>query len=782
MKHWCFLMGRKKDNKGASIVMVLVIMAVVMILALIVMSMALVNARMKSTRQQAQKDFYDAETAVEEIRLGIANEMSDALAVAYVDTVQRYSELEGDARDTYFKTRFLAELKANIGCQLNGTEETYQPAVLQSYLKYTKYEEWEDGKAGAQVTSGNARVNTSATDITLKDVVVTYWGEEGYSTRVCTDFVIECPDIYFSKVSKMPDLTSYALVTADHLEVESGAGCEITGNAYIGENDTVLSNASLSVKNVQGATERGMVVSGGLIKGEQNANVSVSDMEVWAENLAVDSSKLTALDTAVYLKNDFVLSNSLLTSSQAKLSGEFFGYGNTKSAASAESVAGNSALLQEIAKKPADYSSSVIINGISSSLDFSGLSVMKISGNAYINTEKEKSNSISYSNLNAQNVLMGSSLSVRADQIAYLVPAECVAPDLIFGGTNPMPISQYSMLLTELEETYGDAAESCLVDLSKQTTKYGVSLQELGVSGWQIAAHQVNGVGSMVYIFLEFDMTEDANAFYQKYYDVTDRARLGELLDLYSGTGIKLPAAALSDSSNSSFYFNGNVLASDAAKLYVPDSLSEDTSRSGILAEEIANQDTFAALNTKLMKDYAELTQEETKNGVYENLVKSMVSAENSNYTIGVGTNRIFVKTTGEAAVIANGDCTVGAELRARIMETPDSNGDKHADAKLAVVIAAGDITVTEDFKGLLLSGGTIRMAKRNGGIVSAVADREAACAALLAESPEGIHAYEYLVGGESYVISGSVEGTSDYTEDSFDMLEYIGYKNWSRQ
>lgn len=95
---------------------------------------------------------------------------------------------------------------------------------------------------------------------------------------------------------------------------------------------------------------------------------------------------------------------------------------------------------------------------------------------------------------------------------------------------NPMPISQYSALLKELQETCGDDAGSSLVDLDEETVKYGSSLRELGVDGWQIAAHQVNGVGSMVYVFLQFDRVQDANTFYRNYYQATDQAKLNELL------------------------------------------------------------------------------------------------------------------------------------------------------------------------------------------------------------------------------------------------------------
>lgn len=777
------LTGQKKNNKGASLVMVLVVMAVITMLALLAMSAALVNARMKGTRRQAAKNFYDAETALEEIRLGLANEMSDALSTAYVDTVQKYSTLKGDERGSHFKETYVNVLKSNLDCTTVGAEVRYSTDALQGYLKSMQYEEWDDGKVGAKVDSANGSVTIDADGtFTLKKVQVTCWNEEGYQSKICTDLVLECPKIQFSTASGNPDITSYALVTEDHLEVEGGSACEITGNAYLGEQDTVLSNASLQITPGEDVTGRGIVALGAMLKGEQNAGITIDAMEVWADSLVADSSRLTIEDSAVYLHNDLILSNSLMTSTTAKLSGEFYGYGNTESALKSAAVLTDTAQQQEIAANPADYSSSIIINGISSSLDILGLSALKISGNAYINATKEKSDAVSYRDLNAKNILMGSSLSIRADQLAYLVPAECIAPEMENGGTNPMPISQYSTLLKELQETCGDDAGSSLVDLDEETVKYGSSLRELGVDGWQIAAHQVNGVGSMVYVFLQFDRVQDANTFYRNYYQATDQAKLNELLDLYSGAGILLPEEAQRETLSDSFYFNGNVLASDTAQLYVADTLASEENRDGILAEEIENQNTYAALQAKLMKNYTDLTADEKKNSVYDNLVNDMVSADDSDHTIGAGTDRIFVKTTGEAAVVANGDCVVGSELQARIKNTADVNGTKHTDAKLSVVIASGNITVTEDFTGLLLCRGTVYTERASGGKVALTADREAVSSALTAVDANGVFAYEYLNGGEGYVISGSSLDQTEYAEDRLEMLVYISYDNWSRQ
>lgn len=765
---------------------VLVVLALVLMLVMGAMSLALVNFRMRSTGFTAQENFSSAEMALEEIRLGLSEVMSYAMAEAYIDTVQKYRILDAEERDTNFREVFLQRVKTEIGYQtVNGTEGTYPPEYLEGLLKETAY--WDDFGLGAKVTSitGGNRVNITEEALILKNVVVTYQNMQDYVTKIRTDIVLAYPRINFSQSLAMPELTSYALVAGTNLDIESGYECEITGNAYLGEAATTVNQAVLKMRAAADRTDRGLVISGGMIKGSGNAQMEFSGIELWAENLVVDSSTLTAEDTAVYLRNDFVLANSLLTSTKAEVSGEFYGYGSIDTAGRAVSVSGEEA--DRIARNPADYSSSIIINGIRSSLDLSGLTAMKISGASYINGTEYREEYQSYGNLNREDVRMGESLSVRSDQVAYLVPAECIAPELENGGTNPMPISQYTALLRELEQVYGADGGAHLVDSNVQTEKYGASLAELGVNGWQTAAQQVNGIGSMVYVFQQFDSVESANAFFRKYYDSADAAKLGELLDLYAGQGIRLPQEVLAQTADDRFYFNGNVLASDSASLYVPDCLSRvsgDAEKLAALqAEEIAYQDRFAALNRTLTKDYTELTDTEKSRKVFDNLVKNMVSGENAAYTIGTGTSRIFVKTTGEAAVVVNGDYTISAANRELVRQTADMEGNRHEDAQLSVVIATGDITVTEDFSGLLLAGGSIHIKDNLGRKIRLTADRESASQALMAGNADGIRVYDYLVGGESYLIAGNAEDMEGiYSDRSLDMLDYITYENWSRQ
>lgn len=802
--------------------MVLVVMALLVTLAAIVLSLSLMNYRMKATNRESQRNFYTAESALEEIRMGLSEQVSLAAADAYDATMEDFANLNESGRKQWFQTEYIRALKEQLLEEGNQDSAGYSLSYLSSLIREAEYH--EDTKVGAKLTTspGQNLIQETADGLMLKNVTVTYYGEGDYLTEIKTDIVLGFPDINFSQVATMPNLLAYALVAQDSVQIKSAAVCNVSGNAYLGTQESVIANAVFQAKSGTDSVENQLLISGGTIKGSTNAKVNIAGMEVWADGIVNDSSSTEIRNSEVYIKDDLILSNSLYhaqgarTESRVSISGAYYGYGNVTTAVMAMENAGDADKTEQIWKNPAEYNSSIILNGVNSTLDISGLSAFKLAGNSYINTTEhadaldtmiENANRGIAGNtgkidegitadMNSQDVLMGESLSIRSDQIAWLVPADCIAPESDNGGVNPMPIQQYSALLDELEKQYGaGGAQEHLVSMDTKSSKLGrASLAELGVSGWQIEAQQVVGTTkSMVYVFLKFDSVASANAFFRRYYsEAANLTKLGEYLDLYAAGGIRLPQEVLEASGDTGFYFNGNLLASDAAKLYVPDTLSgisetEGTRRTEQMEEEgTSYQNNFAALNTKLIKDYSQLLDAERGKTVYENLVASMVSGESTEYTISEGSYRVFVKSTGQTAIIVNGDFTVNAANMQAALDgargtLPEGMTDIPAGATCYVLIASGDITVEQDFTGLMIAGGTITVAGKN---VTLVADAKNAAQALMAENAAGIHAYDYLKNGETYTVSGNQEGEHKtlYSAEPLDMMDYVLYANWTKQ
>ena len=72
---------RGKNNRGASLVMVLLTVALIGIMVAIVLVIVLLNYKMKAVDSRSQANFYTAETAVDEIKAGLGSDVSDALSL-----------------------------------------------------------------------------------------------------------------------------------------------------------------------------------------------------------------------------------------------------------------------------------------------------------------------------------------------------------------------------------------------------------------------------------------------------------------------------------------------------------------------------------------------------------------------------------------------------------------------------------------------------------------------------------------------------------------------------
>lgn len=70
---------RMKDNRGFSLITVILAVAFIAILGLLVLYLALQNFRMKGNRYKGKDSFYTAEQALEEIRMGLQQDVGDAM-------------------------------------------------------------------------------------------------------------------------------------------------------------------------------------------------------------------------------------------------------------------------------------------------------------------------------------------------------------------------------------------------------------------------------------------------------------------------------------------------------------------------------------------------------------------------------------------------------------------------------------------------------------------------------------------------------------------------------
>ena len=89
---------KKEYNKGFSLFTVIVSIAFVGILGMLVLYMAIANFHMKITDLKGKDSFYTAERAIEEIRVGLQEEVGDAMSEAYIEVLETYDQ-SGKSQD-----------------------------------------------------------------------------------------------------------------------------------------------------------------------------------------------------------------------------------------------------------------------------------------------------------------------------------------------------------------------------------------------------------------------------------------------------------------------------------------------------------------------------------------------------------------------------------------------------------------------------------------------------------------------------------------------------------
>ena len=201
--HWHPLREQKKNNRGASLIMVLSVIALVMIIVAIILSLALMNYRMKVTNKKSVDNFYTTEQAVEEIRTGLVYDLSETVATVYNEIMTNYSKNTSEEREELYTGRMKKALLKKY--ETSSNSGIYNLTLLQTYTKKKAYDPTNPQEDRVEVTTPTPNttnhINTGASDLTLMNLKVTYHGKNGYANTIKTDIKLKFPEIDFKKSS-----------------------------------------------------------------------------------------------------------------------------------------------------------------------------------------------------------------------------------------------------------------------------------------------------------------------------------------------------------------------------------------------------------------------------------------------------------------------------------------------------------------------------------------------------------------------------------------------------
>jgi hypothetical protein len=604
----------RRGSRGSAIVVVLVTMTFIVVLVSVLLYLSMINIQMKKIDKGAKSNFYTAESAMEEIRAGVQASVSEAIKKAYTTVLENYvsyslNSVSEEQQLRMFHDAFYEELYGSGKAPelfLPGGAG-YDVGTIRTFVSQSAGTD----VAGTQAIQQIFDANGDREYILLKDISVTYISG-GFQTEVTSDIRINAPPLPYTWMGLVQTpAPEFAIVAKGSLQQLGGGGAVgVNGSVYAGGLTVGGAGNAFNVQNAKNFVLAGPVeVNGGTL------NFSVNSA-LWASNILLNTAGKITLAGDAYIANDLNLSGNGV---QAELSGRYFGYGNSTS--------------------DPGLSSAILINGRDTLLDMSALRALMLAGRGFVD----------YNAGAGSTVLTGESISVKSNQLAYLVPESCLKS----GKTNPYVYTG--------NKTNEEFQEEC-IQLDPALATYGIVSPADNVQ----YIRKTIGTTSLVYFCLKFTTTNDANAYFRDYFNANGPS-IQKYMNVYSN-GILLLGDATKNLSGEAFTFDGVDLGPVIDGYGVSEKSIEGvkTSRNN-LCVTLSRTDTVydGATNAyDYFVDGGQLAQ------VFGTAV----------YTSG------SVKTA-----VTNGDYTV-------------------TDSDVHLVIAGGNVTVTGAFTGLIFAGGNVTL------------------------------------------------------------------------
>lgn len=742
-------MRKRLNDKGSALVTVIVACAVIGLLAVVSLWASLINYQMKITDTKVKSNFYSAETVLDQICVGLQSNVSDAYNKAYTTTMQKYSALSEDERNNMF----IREYVDNICLALKSTtvgDRNYNMSLLKSYvdsdlLDNTTYPYAEITSLTTSDSSGDGLMSTYDSGVVLKGIKVVFVDAEGFSSVIETDISLNIPEMKFVTAEDMPDTFSYSMIANSGIELKgSGSNVNVNGSVYAGSPYAVsVSNPEVMSFNLKDIGIKLTLADSKYLIAEGTINISDSsvfsvaaDNQLWTDNIQVGGGTDVHLRGSSYVSDDLTLGgNSPKVYLGEGGTGRYVGYGNNTNRA-------------------AD-SSAIIINGKNSTLDMSGLDDLFVAGYSFIQTSSiANDHAVSYEDNN--DVRMGESISLKGNQIGYLIPGECIGVDSSgksLYNRNPITYAEYSAIMED--DDYTEVDDSIVSHKTGHKLSYylenGESISDC-VTTVFVPTNSGQESDGLVYYYISLS-PETASLYYNDYYS-ENTEKLNTYADFFANVINSNDAA-------SRVYTAGkfSLYESDELKLYGTNELDVD--------DEIALlENTYTALNSTLTANYQSGNGAAYGQTVFENIIDTAKLLEVTN---GQPSGKRKVSFTGSAgnvmtAVLVNGDYTYSSETQ--------------EGGNLRLIIATGDVNVNADFTGTIICLGKLSV---NGNCNIKNEDQEKMKKLLTADIDGTNFLYHIFDEGSSYIVS-LTGGNGDASNTSIAYSDIITFKNWTKK
>lgn len=671
-----------KDDRGASLLAVLILMVVVSAIAVVITKITIVNIQMKEVERGTKKNFYSTDAIMDNLRTGAREQAETALENAYADVLQHYVDYTSGGKNAQdvFKQNYMNGLEKYFADPMKTPVDTTNDEGNVVY----RVAGYDTGKVKGCILDGTQQdcfvasadpkyeIDYGAGTFTLKDVRVDYKDAQDYETTITTDLVFSTPDMNFSGQSQVKEFMKYALIADDQINVNAPT-VVVDGSVYAGAGGIVASG------NGTGELNGRMILTRGDIVADMGSTLMVGNgnSSIWAENIMTTGKSAATLDVNgnMYVADDLALNAK---ESKVKLQGNYYGYNFQKNYGAGDTVATD-----------ADFSSAIMINGKSSSLNIQNLKYLLLAGRTYISRGNNSSNT---------DIQMGESIAARTNQLAYYVPERYVKVES--GESTLLKWNDNDAQNVEKKYPIGesDYAASIHVDPVK-------------LDGWLNNANPIvpyyytNGVN----YYLNFKSQQDANEFYAAYY-AGNTGKAGGL----AGTYLDKNALIIDEHNKVIMTLSGDIMYrtkpeemfQEKAVTIEPDNWKDSAGLLWDYCSKLAV--SYKSLELGL-KDFGQ--------SVTPDQVRFSVTDENGREKIDKSIDPLFDKLIDRSALqeeIAKhknpGDTGYAVYKPAADVYLIDNTGvyDLPTSITKGIVVATGSVKVSGNFEGLIISGGKV--------------------------------------------------------------------------
>ena len=742
----------RRDNRGSGIITVIITVTFITALGATLLFMTYMNLQMKNADRAARRSFYTTEMVMDQIRVALQNSVSEAIESAYTSSLVLYGESMNNPANNpqaQFADAFVRSIGPKLGIVIApgilepDTGEavkvmTYTSdeflKIMRPYMSTEMLGAVAVGAAPTAVIRFDEATKAIPVAIEIQGLSAATQDGDGYANTIYSDFVINIPPFSAVSAGFYSRLSNYIIV-ADEALIASGSGAKtvnLQGNVYAGRIEVKGTDYNLNI-------DGGRVISKGDYDVMDGASLTIgTKASIWANGINLHKSAKAELLGSVYVADDLELKGADAT---ATIKGSYFGFGNN----------------------PADSqkSSSIIVSGRGSQLNFTDLKTLVLAGRSFISGSEDSTLPAT-----SADVAMANSLSVKSDQIAYLVPDSMlmyvadsgslsrVSNPRVWPSGTPIP----PVYLAVYDATGALTGHTNLDGTAATPTGDYIRIslsEELQAAGAKVTCryeHLPSTPDTAMYFFLTFTDDEARAEYFEQYY-ADNTGKLNEYLKLYFA-----PGTAGSINATGALNTSGYVYQYDIG----------------------TNAYTLrATAHTQHIDTMAKTYQRQ-----YQNLITTLLESEEDTTNTSPFIHFVDVRRIAADYGSAGGPVefkNAAGKVLAVIVPgggTFTLNSDpKYSDVHVVVACGTGaNIVVEREFHGLLLSQGRVTIAD------------SLATGATLTDGVAGGKAYEafHAKNGDNLLLDymkGSTRGSDPAATEatSWNLNDLVGYHNWTK-